>query len=419
MSATWKPELSGEAFAANPYPTYARMRAECPAHRDVSPDWMNPMRQSAIWYITRFEDARAILADTRRFVKEYRQAFSAEQLAQLPPMSLFWEFASESLINRESPDHTRLRGLVNKAFTPRMVESLKPRVQAIADRLIDALLAARADAASAEPVDLIPGYSFVLPLAVIAEMLGVPADDHDSFRRWSTVLVAPPRNPEELQRSETTTTEFMEYLLALFARRRDRPGDDLLTGLLTAEEDGDRLTERELISMVIMLIVAGNETTAGLITNGIYNLLKRPDALSALRADPSLYGNAVEELLRYESSVDTTTARWAAEDVELHGQTIKRGDRVLLVLAAANRDGARFPNPDRFDITRGDRRHLGFGQGPHICLGASVARLETRIALETLFRRLPGLRLAAPENELSYFARVPIRALKSLPVTWD
>lgn len=412
---SWKPDLGEPGFAVDPYPTYRRMRAECPAHREVSPDWMNPMRNSPVWYITRFEDAKAILSDTERFVKEYRLAYDPRQLAELPPMTLFWQLASESMVNREAPDHPRLRSLVNKAFTPRMVESLGARVQAIADGLIDEILAKKG-----EPVlDLVPEYSFVLPLAVITDMLGVPEADQASFRGWSTVLVAPPRNAEELALAERTTREFMEYLQALFARRRNQPGDDLLTGLLSAEQDGDRLSERELISMVILLLVAGNETTAGLITAGVYNLLKHPDARAALERDPSLYGNAVEELLRYDSSVDTSTARWAAVDVELHGQTIKRGDRVILALGSANRDEQRFAEPDTLDIHRADRRHLAFGHGPHICLGAPVARLEARIALETLFRRLPGLRLAVPESELTWISRVPLRVLKELPVTWD
>lgn len=404
-------DLHGPGFAADPYPTYAEMRQRCPVHRAVEPDWTNPASLTPIWYITRHDDARAVLLDTETFVKDMRLAFTEAEMAALPPIHGIWEVASETMINREGEDHARLRGLVNKVFTPRMVETLRDRVQAIADSLIDAV-------SSDGAMELVSQYAFLLPITVIAEMLGVPSEDHPSFRRWSQALVAPPQSEEELAEAMVSANAFMTYLTKLFAARREDPRDDLITGLLQAEERGDRLSERELLGMVMLLLIAGHETTVGLIANGIHALLRHPDQLALLRDDPSLIESAVEEILRHDSSVITTTARWAARDVELRGQKIQRGDRVVVALAAAHHDPEVFEEPTRFDIRRDRKRTMGFGIGPHVCLGAAVARLEARVAIGTLIRRLPGLRLDDSAGEPPWQARLAIRSVAKLPVVW-
>ncbi|MEM9487911.1 MAG: cytochrome P450 [Myxococcota bacterium] len=406
-------DLHCPAHAADPYPTFAEMRERCPAYRNVEVDWMNPATQTPIWYFTRYDDVREFLSDTERFVKDAQLAFTPEELAALPPPSGMFVILMESMINREGADHSRLRGLVNKAFTPRMVSSFADRIQAIADALIDAVH-------ERGRMELVSDFAFMLPITVIAEMLGVPAEDHRSFREWSTAIIVPPRDADELERSNRCVEEFVAYLEDLFARRRVQPEDDLVTALLRAEDAGDRLSQRELVSMVMTLLIAGHETTVGLITNGVDILLHHPEQLALLRDDPTLIDSAVEEICRYKSSVINSTARWASRDMELHGRQIKRGDRIQFVLGAAHRDPAIFTDPDTFDIRRQDsRQHLAFGRGPHVCLGASVARLETRIGIATLLRRLPGLRHDPEGGQPEWFTRIVLHSVDRLPVRWD
>jgi cytochrome P450 len=264
----------------------------------------------------------------------------------------------------------------------------------------------------------VDSFAFPLPIIVIAELLGIPAEDRDRFRVWSNTFVSPSLGEEALGVFLEHTREFLTYLSELFERRRSDPTDDLVSALLQAEERGDSLTENELFSMMILLIVAGHETTVSLIANSVLALLTHPEELERLQRDPALVPAALEELLRYDSPVERTITRWSATDVELGEHTIRRGDLVIAILGSANRDPERFPNAHTLDLDREDVRHVGFGRGKHFCLGAPLARIEAEIALRTLLRRLPGLRLSVPPESLRYRPVPLFRSLASLPVAW-
>jgi cytochrome P450 len=406
MAATVrKYELYDAQFRADRNRVFAQMREQDPVLCQPGIDG-----ESLIWFLTRHDDVAAMLLDDERFVRDPRLALTDEQLTlqQSPPAIAAIE---NHMLNRDGDDHRRLRRLVTKAFTPRMVEQLRPRIQAIADELLDAV----------EPrgsMDLSAEYAFPLPITVIAELLGVASADQDRFREWSDAIITPALASEELERFFGQMSEFVGYLAELFAARRAEPQDDLVSALLAARDAGDALTEEEVFGTVVLLIVAGHETTVGLIGNAVLNLLSHPDQHELLRSDTSLIPAAIEELLRYEGPVERALNRWAATDVELGGQTIRRGEAVIGILGAADRDPGRFPEPDRLDVTREDTRHLAFGRGSHYCLGAPLARLETQIALETLFRRLPGLRLAIAPDELEWRPTPGFRRLAALPVAW-
>jgi cytochrome P450 len=267
-------------------------------------------------------------------------------------------------------------------------------------------------------MDLVDAFAFPLPITVIAELLGIPVADRDRFRLWSNSIMTPALTPEAVDRAGALMREFVAYLRQLFERRRATPGADLVSALLQVDEAGDKLTEQELSSMVALLIIAGHETTVSLIGNAVLVLLKHPEHRARVERDPALIGPAIEELLRYEGPVERALNRWAAEDVELGGKTIRRGDGVIVVLGSADRDAARFRDPDVLDFERDDNKHVAFGRGSHYCLGAPLARLEADIALTTLFRRLPGLRLAVPAEDLRWRPVPLFRSLVSLPVAW-
>jgi cytochrome P450 len=398
-------ELYGEEFRADPACVFAQMREHDPVLCQPGLDG-----ETMIWFITRHEDVAAMLLDDERFVRDPRLALTAEELAARN-MPAIVELFDNNMLNRDGDDHRRLRRLVTKAFTPKMVEQLRPRIQSIADELLDAV-------GSRREMDLSAEYAFPLPITVIAELLGVPAEDQDRFRVWSDAIITPAFGPEAEEHFFTQMGEFIEYLTELFAARRAEPRDDLVSALLAARDEDDALTEEEVFGNVMILIVAGHETTVGLIGNGVLNLLGHPDQLDFVRADPSLLAGAVEEVLRYEGPVERTLNRWAATDVELGGHTIRRGELVIGILSSAGRDAERFPKPDLFDVTREDTRHLAFGRGSHYCLGAPLARLEAEIALETLFRRLPELRLAVPPEQLEWRPTPGFRRLVALPVAW-
>jgi cytochrome P450 len=400
-----KYDLYGTSFRADPYATFATMRRDDPVFCQPGMDG-----ETMIWFVTRYEDAAAVLLDDERFVRDPRLALTPEQLAENPTPAAI-EMIENNMLNRDGEDHRRLRRLVTKAFTPKMVEQLRPRIQAIADELIDRV-------ESRGGMDLAAEYAFPLPITVIAEMLGVPADDQDRFREWSDAVIRPAISEEETERFFAQMGEFVAYLQAHFAERRARPQDDLVSGLLRARDEGDALSEDEVFGTVILLIVAGHETTVGLIGNGVLHLLRRPDQLELVRNDATLLPSAVEELLRFDGPVERALNRWAAEDVELGGKTIRRGELVIAIVGSADHDSERFHDPERLDVTRTDNRHLAFGRGSHYCLGAPLARLEAEIALETLFRRLPGLRLAIEPSELEWRATPGFRRLVSLPVAW-
>jgi cytochrome P450 len=267
-------------------------------------------------------------------------------------------------------------------------------------------------------MDLVDEFAFPLPITVIAELLGIPVADRDRFRLWSNAIMTPALSPAEIARAGELMGAFVAYLRDLFVRRRGTPGDDLISSLIQVEEGGDRLSEQELSSMVALLIIAGHETTVSLIGNSVLVLLQHPEQRSRLERDPTMIRTAIEELLRYDGPVERALNRWAAEDVELGGKTIHRGEEIIVILGSADRDPARFPDPDLLDFARRDNKHVAFGRGSHYCLGAPLARLEAEIALTTLFGRLPALRLAAPVDDLSWRPVPLFRSLVSLPVAW-
>jgi cytochrome P450 len=401
-------ELSSPEAIANPYPIYAAMRAQDPVCYQAAPTYDGNYQ---LWYITRYADAEAILRDHKRFVKSYRSTLTPEQLALEPPLSPLERMLNFHLLNRDGADHTRLRTLINKAFTAQMVQQLQDRVQHIADDLLDRVQ-------SRGQMDLIDEYAFPLPIVVIAELLGVSATDRDRFRVWSDAFVSPQATEAEFEAAKELMVEFLTYLGRVFAERRAAPQNDLITALTQAEEAGDKLSEDELYSMVVLLIVAGHETTVNLIGNGMLALLRNPAQLALLKANPALVPNAVEEFLRYDGPVERATMRFAAEDVEIGGQLIRRGQAVSVVLASADHDVAQFAHPEQLDVTRSNNRHLGFGFGVHYCVGAPLARLEGRIAISTLLQRLPDLRLAEPPETLVWRPNLVLRGLRHLPVVW-
>jgi len=404
------PTLFGPNFKANPYPTYAWLRDHAPAHSHTNRHGVTT------WYITRYDDCLAVLRDHRRFVKDYRNALPSAERGALPAMPPLLRLISNHILNMDEPDHTRLRVLINDAFTVAMVEALAPRLQQIADDLLDRVN-------DRGEMDLIEDFAFPFPIIVIAELLGIPPEDRARFRRWSSAIVAPTadtaRTLRKLEKSRRTMEDFIDYLRAICAQRRAEPRDDLLTSLLQVEADGDRLREEELFSMVLLLIVVGHETSDNLIGNGMLALLEDGGAYRELQSDASIMPLAVEELVRYANPVERAPMRFAAEPVTLHGREMARGDSVSVVLAAANRDPRQFVAPDRLDLTRSPNRHLGFGMGIHYCLGAPLARLEGRIAFTTLLRRLPGLQLAATVESLRWHTHPIMRGLRHLPVTWS
>ncbi|HKZ05918.1 MAG TPA: cytochrome P450 [Methylomirabilota bacterium] len=386
-------------FVADPYPTYRRLREEDPVHQ-------SPL---GFWVLTRYDDVVASLRDPR-MIKEPIAAFVAQRFGlPAPPLGM-----GLSMLDRDPPDHTRLRGLVSKAFTPRVIEQLRPHIQQIVDGLLDRV--------EGEPgMDLIEQFAYPLPVIVICEMLGVPVSDHERFKGWGLdiargldAILLPPDSPVA-ERSVQARRALADYFRGLIAERRTAPRDDMLSGLIAAEEAGDKLSEDELLATCILLLVAGHETTVNLIGNGSLALLRHPDQRKRLQEDPGLITTAVEELLRFDGPVQRT-ARIPSEDVTFGGKTIGKGEMVMPFIGAADRDPAQFPEPDRLDIGRTENRHIAFGWGIHFCIGAPLARVEGQIAINTLLRRKPKLALAtaAPQHRQS----LTLRGLTSLPVSF-
>jgi len=402
-------DLFGPVFKANPYPTYAALREQEPFCRRVNADG------KVIWFVTRYADVAAILRDPVNFVKDVRHTMTPSERAALPPTPALVHQLSNHMLNLDPPDHTRLRSLVSKAFTGAVVNPMEQRIQAMADTLLDKVQAHGG-------MELIDDFAYPLPIYVIADLLGIPLRDQRRFRQWSQAFVTPSvnvqRNTQKYLKTQRLMADFTGYMQKCFAERRTNPQPDLISGLLHAEEQGDKLSEEELYSMVILLIVAGHETVVDLIGNGVLALLQNPDQLTLLHQQPALLDAAIEEIVRYDGPVERATIRFAAQDVEIGGHTIGRGDAVNLVLAAADRDPAQFPLPDHFDIARPNNRHLGFGLGLHYCLGAGLGRLEGRIAISTLLRRLPDLRLAVPVDRLRWRTTPILRGLQHMPVMW-
>lgn len=403
MSESIAVNVMDPAFKADPFPTYARLREEAPIHRTTLPDGRG------LWLVTRYDDVLAALKD-ERFVKNWRTALTPEQRAAHPMQES--PFGAE-MLSLDGPDHARLRALVHKAFTVPFVERLRGRIQQIADRLIDAVEARG-------HMDLMEDYAFPLPILVIAEMLGAPDADRERIREWSSAMVSiGNKTKEQIRELRAKMEAFVGYVRALCEARRSAPGDDLISGLVQAEEQGERLSPPELVAMVALLLVAGHETTVNLLGNGMLALFEFPEQRAKLQQDPSLVRAAVEEMLRYNGPLETATSRFAREDLEFCGAHIPRGELVVVSLTSANRDRLRFEAPDQFDIMRENNRHLAFGYGAHYCVGAPLARMEGQIGIATLLRRLPDLRLAVPLREIQWRPGLLMRSAREIPVVFS
>ena len=385
---------------ADPYPLYARLRAEDPVHWD-------PFLHA--WIVTRYSDVLTVLHDYSADRTPTPDQLTAMALSHLTPIA---KVMVRQMLFMDAPAHTRLRGLASVAFTPRRIEVLRAHIQEIADRLLDS-------AVPSGRMDLMAQFANPLPAIVTAEMLGVPAEDHERLKLWSAdfaeMLGNFQHNPDRVPRVLRSVEEMTEYFRGAIADQRRTPREGLVRSLLTAEVDGDRLSEEEVIANCIVTMVGGQETTTNLIGNGVLTLLRHPPELERLREDPSLSASAVEELLRYESP-SQHTARMAPSDRELGGRPIRKRQAVIAVMGAANRDPERFPDPDRLDLSRQPNRHVAFGWAAHFCFGAPLARMEGQIAFDTLLRRLPELRLAP--GPLEWRENLGLRGLKSLPVSF-
>ncbi|WP_309888601.1 cytochrome P450 [Archangium sp.] len=402
MSPLTPPDFGSQRFKANPFPYYARLREEAPVFRMLAPG------NEPAWLVTRYEDVNQVLKHAR-LSKDRFGSMTPEQAARMPWFVKFFKPLMQNMLGRDPPDHSRLRSLVHKAFTPRLIERLRSRVQTLSDGLLD-------KAQRKGSMDLVDDYALRVPVTIIAEMLGVPASDYRKFQRWSNRLTSNSSMTDVLL-SIPSMVMFDRYLRKLIAERRSSPGDDLLTALIQAEEAGDKLTPDELVSMVFLLLVAGHETTVNLIAGGTLALLQHPEQLERLRKDPTLIEPAVEELLRYASPVEVSTERFAREEFSMGGVTIPPGELVFAVLASANRDERQFKDPDTLDLGREPNKHVSFGMGIHYCLGAPLARLEGQIAIQTLVNRFPDLRLAKPVESLKWRTGALIRGPKRLPVS--
>ncbi len=404
MEAVTYYDLGSQETLRDPVAFYARLR-------ESSPLTAFTFGSMKIWVIATGYDETAELLKDPRLVKEMRNVFPEGAPQPLQEFGEAIRLLTQNMLGADPPNHTRLRGLVSKAFTPRMIEQLRPRIQQIADDLLDAVQA-RGE------MDLVNDFAYPLPMTVISEMLGIPSEDRAQFRSWTQALLNAFSTPGQETQALEIADNFIAYIRKLLEEKRVQPADDLISHLIQVEEQGEKLSEDELVSMVWLLIVAGHETTVNLLSNGALALLQHPEQADRLRQDPTLIVSAVEELLRYTAPVLFAGARWVSQDMEFHGQTLHRGEILRISSLAADTDPQHFPDPQSLDITRQDNKHLAFGRGIHACLGAPLARLEGQIALGTLFRRLPHLRLNCAPADLTWNPVPNLRCLKSLPVTF-
>ena len=396
------PDLASPWFKADPYPFYARLRAEAPVWRTKLPD------KRTAWLVTRYEDVAGVLKD-ERFAKDPLNAQDPEQRAERPWVPGFLKPLEQNMLDLDDPDHRRLRSLVSKAFTPRLIERLRGRIEAICRELLDVM-------EREGRTELVRDYALPLPATVIAELLGIPAKDQRRFHRWSNRIVSI-SSGRDVWRALPAALAFVRYLRKMSERRRLFPEDDLMSALVQAEEAGDRLSQDELLAMAFLLLVAGHETTVNLIASGTLALLEHPDQLEKLEGDSQLIKPAVEELLRYTSPVEIATERYARRDLRICGTTVPRGELVLAVLGSANRDEQHFEDPDTLDLAREPNRHLAFGRGGvHHCLGAPLARIEGQIAISALLKRFPSLHLDVDPASLHWRRGIFLRGLQRLPL---
>jgi cytochrome P450 PksS len=398
--------ITSRQFKAHSDEIYARLRREAPVYRTVLPD-----KQPA-WIVSRYDDVAMVLKDDR-FSKQFRTMFEANPNLKMPWIPKVFLPLLRHMLHTDPPDHTRLRALVQQAFKPTLVERLRPRIAELSEELLAA-------AKKKNPFDLISQFALPIPATIIAEMLGVPVKDRHKFHKWSAKMLALGGLPFRMLRALPSAWKFSNYLRRLIAVKRAAPQDDLLSALVLAEENGQKLNDDELVAMVFLLLIAGHETTVNLIGNGLLALLEHPDQMQQLRRQPDLMKSAVEELLRFTSPVETGTERYTKEDVTIAGVTIPRGSLVLAAIASANRDEQHFPNPNQLDFAREPNKHLAFGLGAHYCLGAPLARLEAQIAFGVLLENTSAILLSVTKDKLRWRRGLILRGVESLPldVTW-
>lgn len=389
-------------YRTNPYPAYEMLRAMDPVL------WVPNILGRGAWLVTSHHECAAVLKDNR-YGKRAEKVVDPAELQRAHTL-VRGDQVAKSMLFVDPPDHTRLRGLVNQAFTPRMLERLRPHIQEIAEDLISQLR-------GQGTVDLISAFAFQLPIIVIAEMLGVPPEDREQFKAWSNPLAAtvdPTVGPEQVQEAWKVLPALTAYLQQIIDRRRKEPREDLISSLIAAHDAGDKLSTEELLATCRLLLIAGHETTVNLIGNGMLALLRHPEQKAWLAAHPEKIAGAVEELLRYDSPVQLTL-RVAYEEMTLGGHTVKRGDQVVTLIGAANRDPGVYQEPAQLDLTRANAHtHLAFGQGIHFCLGAPLARMEGQIAINALLQHFPNMKLAT--EDLTYRGNITLRGLQALPV---
>lgn len=407
MTTTSKYNIWSQETRNNPHDLYRQMRQVDPTYRVI--DGMG----QTVWFFTRYDDSVSMLRD-KRSIKNPRNLDpdTLQDRFNIDPdepidMESPWEAINQHMLNQDPPDHTRLRSLVHKAFTPNRVRDLKPRIEQIATDLLDAM-------AGKDEGDLVEDFALPLPITVIAEMLGIPVADRDKFRMWTNVVLSGDVSAISM------IMEFVQYMNKMIDIRRKEDTGDILSALVRVEDNGQQLGHMELLSMIFLLLVAGHETTVNLIANGILDLLQHPDQFQMLKDDRSLMSGAIEEMLRYNGPVDATLNRWAGEDIVWKdGRTIKAGDVLIPLLLAANRDPEMFDNPDTFDITRNPNPHIAFGHGIHFCLGAPLARMEGTIAMTHLLDRFPNLSLDADPSTLNRGISIVLHTLNTLPLKYQ
>jgi cytochrome P450 len=377
--------FSVPSFRLNPYVLYDRLRVDTPVHKTVLPNG------TEVYLVTRYAEAQAALKDPR-LVKNISNARGKTFLQTLG----FGGVRNKNMLRSDPPEHTRLRSLADEAFKPKYVRQLRGHIEEIANDLIDKVQAKRR-------MEFISDFAFPLPITVVSEMLGVPEKDHAKFRQWSSDLIASGALSSENPHFSTDILRFVRYVRKLIADHRKDPRPDVVTQLIEAEKNGDRLSNAELVSTIVLLLIAGHETTVNLIGNGMLALLQNPDQLEKLKKNPELIKPAIEELLRYVNPVQLVN-RYASEDLEVGGQHIPKGSHLQVLLASANHDPSHAPDPERLDVTRKDAQHVAFGQGAHYCIGAPLARLEGEIAFTALLKRLPNIRLGVPVDKLQFYA---------------
>ncbi|MFE2410213.1 cytochrome P450 [Kitasatospora sp. NPDC059408] len=390
-------DLTVKALIADPYAGYAALRAAAPVHRVVGPDGL------PVWLVTRYADVRQALADPRLSLDKAHAAPGNYRGFRLPPA------LDANLLTMDPPDHTRIRRLVTKAFTPGRTAALRAPIERVAEQLLDAM-------APLGRADLLAAYAAPLPITVICDLLGVPEDDRHDFRAWTDALITP--DPERPQDAKAAVGAMLAFFTGLIERKRSAPADDLLSDLIAVRDAEDRLSEDELTSLAFLILFAGYENTVHLIANAVLALLTHPEQLAALRAEPALVEGAFDEFARFDGPAPLSIRRFPREDVTIGGVTVPAGETVLLAIASANRDPDQFADPDRLDLRRRESGQLSLGHGIHYCLGAPLARLETEIALGALLRRFPDLALDVPVEQLRHRPALRARGLLELPVRY-